>query len=201
MLGTGFLSILGASVLFGALHSTLASNWMKRLSARAWPTFASKYYRLGYVVMASLTSLAFASTVVLLPDQRIYAIPFPFVLLTLAIQLAAILAAFLSMWQGGMMSFLGVDVLLNRKLTSPDETLKVDGFYKYMRHPIYSFSFLVMWLFPVMTWNLLAFFLGCTVYSLIGSYFEEKRLLVQFGESYKAYQAKTPAFIPNPFRK
>ncbi len=47
-----------------------------------------------------------------------------------------------------------------------------------------------------MTWNLLALFLGITAYMLIGSWFEEQKLLRQFGEAYAEYQKKTPAFIP-----
>jgi protein-S-isoprenylcysteine O-methyltransferase Ste14 len=199
MKGTGFIPILIFGILFGLLHSSLASARLKRWIAQLFQVSGTRYYRLAFAVTATVTAMAYAGSVLLLPDRRMYTIPHPWIIITIVIQLAAAYAILVCLFQSGLMSFLGLDVLFDLKLMNPAETLKVDGFYRYMRHPIYSFSFLVMWLFPVMTWNLMAFFIGCTVYSLIGSYFEEQRLLEQFGVSYKEYRERTAAFIPKIF--
>ena len=68
--------------------------------------------------------------------------------------------------------------------------------YRFMRHPIYSFSLLILWLAPVMSNNLLAAAVGITLYILVGARLEERKLLRQFGEDYHAYQQKVPMFIP-----
>jgi len=55
---------------------------------------------------------------------------------------------------------------------------------------------LFIWLMPVMTWNILAFDLGVSLYMLIGSIFEERKLVAQFGQEYIQYRSKTPHIIP-----
>jgi protein-S-isoprenylcysteine O-methyltransferase Ste14 len=42
----------------------------------------------------------------------------------------------------------------------------------------------------------LAAAVGITLYILIGARLEERKLLSQFGEDYRAYQQKVPMFIP-----
>lgn len=196
MTNSGFFWILLAGAIFGPIHSLLATIEIKA-KVESWLGEAGKkYYRFFYVVVASLTTLAYASLVVIFPDKLIYKIPFPYVILTSLLEIGAIVGASRCVLDSRPMSFTGVDVLLNPKLSAPDEKLVTSGFYRLMRHPIYTFSLVTLWLSPIMTWNLLALFLGITAYMLIGSWFEEQKLLRQFGEAYAEYQKKTPAFIP-----
>jgi protein-S-isoprenylcysteine O-methyltransferase Ste14 len=74
--------------------------------------------------------------------------------------------------------------------------LVTGGFYKLVRHPIYTFSLLFLWLNPTMTVNSLVFYIGATLYFLIGAYFEERKLLREFGSVYAEYKAATPMLIP-----
>jgi protein-S-isoprenylcysteine O-methyltransferase Ste14 len=196
MTNSGFFWILLAGAIFGPIHSLLATIEIKA-KVESWLGEAGKkYYRFFYVVVASITTLAYASLVVIFPDKLIYKIPFPYVILTSLLEIGAIVGASRCVLDSRPMSFIGVDVLLNPKLSAPDEKLVTSGFYRLMRHPIYTFSLVALWLSPIMTWNLLALFLGITAYMLIGSWFEEQKLLRQFGEAYAEYQKKTPSFIP-----
>ena len=65
-----------------------------------------------------------------------------------------------------------------------------------MRHPIYSFSFILLWLMPVMSWNLLALAIGLSLYMLIGIGFEERKLVAEFGQAYVEYRQRTRMLIP-----
>lgn len=47
-----------------------------------------------------------------------------------------------------------------------------------------------------MTCNLLALNLGLTAYVLIGAYFEERKLVSEFGEGYAEYRRRTPMLMP-----
>ncbi len=47
-----------------------------------------------------------------------------------------------------------------------------------------------------MTWNLLALYLGLSAYLLIGSIFEERKLVQQFGKEYVEYRRRTPRIVP-----
>jgi len=76
-----------------------------------------------------------------------------------------------------------------------DEPLKTTGFHAYVRHPLYSAVFLILW---GAAWNDygLATALWGSAYLVIGARFEEKRLKRLYGDAYRAYREKVPAFVP-----
>ena len=72
----------------------------------------------------------------------------------------------------------------------------VSGLYRFVRHPLYFFSIILFWLFPYMTDLLLAFFLAGTLYFLLGTIPEERKLAATFGETYEKYRQEVPWMIP-----
>jgi protein-S-isoprenylcysteine O-methyltransferase Ste14 len=50
-----------------------------------------------------------------------------------------------------------------------------------------------------MTLNRLILWSIFSLYLVIGAYFEEQKLLREFGQEYAEYQAKTPMLIPRLF--
>ena len=60
----------------------------------------------------------------------------------------------------------------------------------------YTFGLLFIWLTPVVTLNSLTVYIGATIYILVGAYFEERKLLREFGEAYAEYKRTTPMLIP-----
>jgi protein-S-isoprenylcysteine O-methyltransferase Ste14 len=52
-----------------------------------------------------------------------------------------------------------------------------------------------------MTVNLLALIVGLSLYLVIGAHVEERKLALEFGQTYREYQKRTPMLIPGPFRK
>lgn len=73
------------------------------------------------------------------------------------------------------------------------------GFYKYMRHPMYTFAIFMLVFSPIMTANLLYSLLIFGIYFWVGSLFEEKNLIKRFGDEYRIYQREVPKFIPRFF--
>lgn len=110
----------------------------------------------------------------------------------------ALLGLGVSFLQTGVLHFLGLAQLLAQQ---PGESgsLNVGGFYAWMRHPLYTFSLLFLWLTPAMTTNLLTAYLLFTLYFYLGSIFEERRLLAEFGDTYRDYQRRVPRLIPIRF--
>jgi methanethiol S-methyltransferase len=80
--------------------------------------------------------------------------------------------------------------------------LVLKNIHKQVRHPLYMGTFLFIWgLLPVFPLLSLLITNGIiTIYTLIGIQFEEKKLVSEFGASYKTYQQKVPKFIPR-FKK
>jgi protein-S-isoprenylcysteine O-methyltransferase Ste14 len=191
-----FWLILLAVLSYGLLHSILASSKMKSLARRWFGIKTDRVYRLAYNVIAIITLLPILLLPILLIDEEIYRIPFPWVILTLAIQLLAVIILLIGIRQTGLNSFIGLSQLLLPEDTSPPR-LVTGGLYHYVRHPLYTAGLVIIWLIPIMTWNLLALIVGLTVYIFIGAYFEERKLLVEFGDAYAVYRKQTPMLIPS----
>ncbi len=193
---SGFWWILLAMALYGALHSLLAARRLKRWAERRWGVGARRHYRLFYSLLAGLTLLPPLALVALLPDAPLYAIPLPWSLLTGLLQLAGLAGLVYAVTQTGALRFVGLDTTLDEGALQRPAPFVERGLYRWVRHPLYTCSLLFLWLTPVMTCNLLALNLGVTAYFIIGSRFEEDKLLDEFGEAYAAYRRRTPAFIP-----
>lgn len=196
MILSSFFLVLLAFALYGALHSLLAAEATKagaekRLGARGY-----RYYRLGFNIFSGLALLLVIYLVWRMPDAVLWRIPWPWLLLTLAVQLAAGLGLLVSFRTTGSLEFLGMAQFLRLKQLPPPEVLRVDGLYRFMRHPIYSFSLLILWLMPQMSNNLLALTLGITLYIFVGARLEENKLVRQFGADYQAYQQRVGMFLP-----
>jgi methanethiol S-methyltransferase len=93
------------------------------------------------------------------------------------------------------MQLSGIRFLTNNH---PESKLMLDTLHKRVRHPLYLGTFLFIWgLFLVLsTLSLLIANIIITAYTLIGIRFEEKKLLLEFGESYREYQRTVPMIIP-----
>ena len=67
--------------------------------------------------------------------------------------------------------------------------------HRFIRHPLYSGLFLVLW-GHAQTEFALATALWGSVYLVIGAGFEERRLIDRYGDAYRTYRARVPAFVP-----
>jgi methanethiol S-methyltransferase len=203
-----FLIILLGCAFYGGLHSFLASLGAKAWAARRFGERGQRAYRLAFNLLAGLTFLPLMGLAWRLPDAAIYAVPWPWLGLTLAGQAAAALALLAGVSQTGGLAFLGLDALSGPRQDDPGapagaapHRLVTGGLYRWVRHPLYTAGLAFLWLTPRMTWNPLALAVGLTAYILIGIYFEERKLLREFGPAYAAYRARTPMLIPIRFRR
>jgi len=114
------------------------------------------------------------------------------------IQLVGVIGMAVTLLQIDVLSFVGIRQLFSHSESKPQEPEKlvIDGLYKIVRHPLYLFSMLVIWFVPTMSESWFVFSLFSTLYFYIGSYFEERKMLIQFGDAYRQYQHSIPRIIP-----
>ena len=198
-LGSALITLL-AVALWGVLHSLLAGPRTKRWVRQRIGYSADRGYRLFFNVVAAITLLPVLAIPARNPGLTLYQIPSPWVILTSAVQILALLVIVLTVLKTGASSFLGI-----RQLFGPEDSgtarLQVSGFYRWIRHPLYTAALVFIWLSPVMTTSTLALYLGFTLYIVIGSRFEERQLAAEFGQPYMDYRQRVPALIPQPWRR
>jgi len=179
--------LLLALTIWGVVHSILASNFAKDMLGGA------SFYRLGYNIFAAVSFAPILYLMKTLPDKPTYQIPAPWSYLMLGGQIFAALMLMLAFLQTDSLSFAGLRQLFE---TPKSGQLVTRGLYRVVRHPLYTFGLLFIWLTSSVTQNSLTVYLGATIYTLIGAYFEERKLLREFGDSYADYKKKTPMLIP-----
>jgi len=78
-------------------------------------------------------------------------------------------------------------------------TLRIEGPYRYSRHPVYFFSIMFLLFRPAMDLFYLTVFLCIVIYFYIGSFYEEKKLIKNFGKIYSRYKESVPRIFPVKF--
>jgi len=88
-----------------------------------------------------------------------------------------------------------VEHLRGRKPSSP-MPLTIRGSYRWVRHPLYSFTILMIWSYPDITTDRLLFNVLWTVWIVIGACLEERDMIAGFGEDYCEYRRRVPMLVP-----
>jgi protein-S-isoprenylcysteine O-methyltransferase Ste14 len=179
--------------VYVVLHSALASIGVKKIFRKKLGGYF-KHYRLAY------TFFAFAGlSLVVWYQASVRSMtlfrPVLFTNITGSIVAAVGLIIMLICIKKYFMGLSGLRSLIEEETYSE---LHISGIHRYVRHPLYLGTFLFIWgaavLFP--TLSLVVSNSVITIYTLIGIGLEEKKLVLDFGEQYRAYQKKVPKLIP-----
>lgn len=189
------LALILYFTLYAIIHSWLAGASVKQRVRQMFGPRADRYYRLGYNLFAVVTLVPMLGMMVLLPNQTLYVIPSPWQGLMVGGQLLAVGLALFSVWQTGLLHFLGLTQLFKAQPVA-NMPLNLGGFYAWVRHPLYTFALMFMWLSPIMSTNTLTTFMLFSLYFYFGSIYEERRLVAEFGSTYEAYRRQVPRLIP-----
>lgn len=193
--GQALLVNLGLIILFGLPHSLMARQQFKQWWAKLAPPAAE---RSTYLLQSSLFML------LLIWQWR----PMPGIIWQIEHALGTYLLGTI-FWLGWLMALIAVFLInhfeltglqqvyaytRNKPATPPD--FRTPFLYRLVRHPMQLGIMLVFWSTSRMTVGHLVFAVGMTVYIFIGLYFEERDLVRHFGETYRAYQRRTPMLLP-----
>ena len=183
--------LLLALALWGLVHSFLASRFAKDMIPAKMS--GMDFYRLGYNMFAVVSFAPILYLMSTLPNKPLYQVASPWNLVMFGGQLLSVFFLLITVLQTDTLSFVGLRQLFEKESSGG---LVTRGLYRMVRHPLYTFTLLFIWLTPTMTQNSLTVYIGATIYTLVGAYFEEKKLLQDFGEAYAEYKRITPMLIP-----
>ena len=202
-----FFDVLIIILLFAAFsvsHTWLASIKLKEsLALKLGNKIA--FYRLFYNVSSIVIFYAFYA-IAPKPDMIVYDLHFPFDIITFALQVLSLAGLIWAARSVSLKEFSGI-AQIERYLKGTYNTgdldeklvLKIEGAFKFVRHPIYFFSILFLGLRPAMNLFYLIMFICIVIYFYIGSFYEERKLVRFFGDEYREYQKKTPRIFPVKF--
>ena len=184
-------------VLYYSIHSLLANKTVKSFFIKNF--IAEKYYRIFFNAFAIISLLGILFFYKKTPRHLLF---HETTLNFIGIGLAIIGGIFLviALSQYSLMEFSGLQQLKNKSPLEINE-LKISGFNSIVRHPLYFATLCLMWGYFLYTPTDL-FLVTATISSLylyFGTKLEEQKLIEEFGEAYKAYQAKVKMLIPYIF--
>lgn len=84
-----------------------------------------------------------------------------------------------------------------RAINPKSTPFTVRGPYRWVRHPLYFFTLIMIWAHPYLTVDRLLFNVLWTLWLVVGSILEERGLVAEFGNEYREYQSKVPMLIPS----
>ncbi len=182
------------------LHSWLASLAVKRRVALRRPGWMAGY-RLTYNLLALLAIVPLLYWTHRLRGHWLWRWEGGWAWLANGLALAAIAGFLWSLRYYDSGEFLGLKQLQRRQQAAEDqEHLQISPLHRYVRHPWYSLGLVILWTRD-MEVALLVTALVTSTYILIGSHFEERKLLVYHGEIYRQYRTRVPALLPRPWRR
>lgn len=173
------------------IHSLLASTAAKSYVARKWPAFPS-WYRLAYNLLALLlllpvSALLWGNSWPMLWQWHGWAAAIAVMLKFLAIG-----GFWYSLRYYDMAEFLG---LKKREGAG----FVISPFHRFVRHPWYFFAMVIIWTSDINSGQFLSYSL-ISLYFLLGSRLEEKKLERDFGERYRRYAERVPGLFPLPWK-
>jgi len=190
----GHIWLAALWAIFGAVHSLLAAEWLKK-RAQSLMGSGFRFYRLAYSTFFTLFLTAIVIFMTAITTFWLWKPGAPLILLSAILTLAGI-AAMTVCIRKYFFYLSGFDVFLKKK--ERPKTLERGGLHRFVRHPLYAATLFAMWslLLAVPTMSYLTTCLMITFYTVAGIIPEEHKLKREFGWEYERYRRETPMLIP-----
>lgn len=184
---------------YGAAHSLLAALCVKAWIARRWPGFAP-WYRLAFNLQSVVLVLPLVWATWAIPGDWLWRWSGGWAWLANALTLAALAGLLLSN-SYDMGEFLGLTPLREKRRDAVEhEGLRISALHRHVRHPWYFIGLVLIWTRD-MNAPLLVSAIAITLYFVIGSRLEERKLEARFGAAYREYRRRVPGLIPLPWKR
>jgi len=180
-----------------ALHSLLASLKLKHWVATRFPGLM-RSFRLLYNLLAVVLLLPVLWWVLTSSGPLLWAWHGLAAWLANGLALGALFGFWLSLKYYDSQEFLGLRQWRSSERRVEDrEAFHLSPIHRHVRHPWYFFSLVLIWTRDMNTAMLLSAVL-MTLYFIVGSRLEERKLLVYHGDVYQRYQRRVPGLLPWP---
>lgn len=181
-----------------ALHSFLISISFTNFLTRLLKSYYA-FFRLFYVVLSLFLLIWLIGYTDRLEDEIILTYSLPWTIIRYVLLSGSLLIFFWAFFFSyDPLHFFGIRQLM--ELAKPGNKnsgsgLKKNGLLGVVRHPMYLALIIFLWCITFTLVDIVVNFI-LTVYVIIGTVLEEKKLLLEFGSAYESYQREVPMLIP-----
>lgn len=183
-------------IAYCAVHSILIANPVTRFFKKVLGS-GYRYYRLLYVSFSLATLVPLLSYSNSTPARPLFQWAGSLIFVQYAMIISGILLFVAGFWRYDILEFFGIRQL--RINTAADWSgygkLEKSGILGIIRHPLYVGLLVLIWSENLDSVNLAVNSI-ITVYVIIGTLLEERKLLLDLGEAYRQYQMDVSMFIP-----
>lgn len=176
---------------YAAIHSALASDPAKSFVAARWPALGRRY-RLAYNGLALVLLLPVGALMYGNPGPPVWAWTGAAAWIANGLAAAAVLALALVPTGYDTRAFAG--------LTPEAPAFVIGPWHRVVRHPWYFVGLVVVWTRDMDLATLVSAF-AITLYFVVGSRLEERRLARALGAPYREYLRRVPGLLPLPGRR
>lgn len=190
----------GMLAMFGVLHSGMARSGFKEFCRRLVP---EPLERSTYVLIASVTLAALSVLWQAMPGEIWHLQGSPATYTMRGLFAIGLLLVVVSTFLIDHLELFGLRQAWNafRGGRPREQDFVTPSLYKFVRHPMMLGMILILWATPRMDASHLMLATGMTLYTIIGTIFEERDLVRQFGERYQQYKREVPMFRPRFSKK
>ena len=193
-----YLSIALLWAGYCALHSYLISIGFTNLLNRILKKYYA-FYRLFYVLISLFLLIPLINYTAQLDNEVIIIYGASLDIVRNILIYSSLLMFFWAFFVDyDSLSFFGVRQILNfgrAKITDTSDEIKRSGLLGIIRHPMYFALIIYIWCQTLRISDIVVNTV-LTVYIIIGTWLEEKKLILEFGERYIKYQKEVPMLIP-----
>ena len=178
---------------FGVVHSLLASHSVK---ARLGALFG-RGYRFAYNLLAliHIGLVIYGGQYALASDAHIFEFSQNTIWALVSMMVIGLVTVAIALSEYDLGQFSGIAQLFKASGAENDEPLQTGGLHRFVRHPLYTGVYLYLW-GSVRTEFDLVTAVWASLYLVIGTHFEERKLISDYGDAYRDYKSRVPSVIP-----
>jgi len=184
-------------ILWCIIHSVMIDNkFIKYIEKKIKSNI--RYYRIFYNITAIISLIPVMIFAHLLPKIIYFQWNGYFIILQVFFILISLVIFVAGSRNYDFLQFIGIQQIINKsvhKSLSKSGKLNTDGILNLTRHPWYTAFFILLWARELNSTSLLVNIIF-SIYLVVGTYLEEEKLKIEFGESYVKYQKEVSMLLP-----
>jgi methanethiol S-methyltransferase len=191
-----FIALLWAG--YCALHSYLISVRFTNFVIRLLKNYYA-FYRLFYILISLILLIPLINFTSHIDTNVIITYTPPLSFIRYVLIYGSLLMFFWAFFFNyDSLSFFGIRQMLNfrkENKINPSDAIKRNGLLGIMRHPMYLALIIYLWCQNFRVVDIVVNTV-LTIYVIIGTKLEERKLVLEFGDAYIKYQQEVPMLIP-----